>query len=74
MTDEEADALDERWTKTTPAFKQGVGGVFTRQRELLAALDTLSANYVLTRAEATHKTPGAVISEIIHKEVASTLN
>jgi len=39
MTEKEADALDELWTKTTPPLKHGTGGFFTRQRDLLASLD-----------------------------------
>jgi hypothetical protein len=35
MTDEEYDALDELWTKTTPTVNFSRPGVFTRQRYLL---------------------------------------
>ena len=44
MTDEEADALDELLTRTTPKIRVGEGGFFTRQRNLLNALDSLAAN------------------------------
>ena len=39
MTDAEADELDELLTKTTPKVRSGEGGVFTRERNLLNALD-----------------------------------
>jgi hypothetical protein len=65
MTDEEADALDERWTKTTPRINPARSGVFARQRALLEALDTVSANYILNRAEAAHKSPAEIISEMV---------
>jgi hypothetical protein len=44
MTEEEADALDELWTRTTPPIRTGEGGPFTRQRDLLRALDEVTAN------------------------------
>jgi len=43
MTDEEADALDELLTNTTPRLTN-VPGVFVRQRALLNALDNITAN------------------------------
>ncbi|MDR2490777.1 MAG: hypothetical protein LBD20_05185 [Spirochaetaceae bacterium] len=42
MTDEEADALDELLTQTTPKIKAGKGGFFIRQRNLLSALDLMT--------------------------------
>jgi hypothetical protein len=59
MTDEEYDALDELWTKTTPKVNFSRPGVFARQRYLLDCLDTVAANYILTRAEATRPDTGA---------------
>ena len=70
MTDEEYDALDEHWTKTTPKVNFSRSGVFARQRALLEVLDKVTSNYILTRAEATNQTPAQVISKIIHQEIA----
>jgi hypothetical protein len=70
MTEEEADALDELWTKTTPPLKHGEGGFFTRQRNLLAALDTVSAAYIQSQAEATHQSPAEIIAAMVRKELA----
>ena len=39
MTEEEADALDEEITRAEITLKPGEGGIFTRQRELIDALD-----------------------------------
>jgi hypothetical protein len=72
MTDEEADALDELLTSTTPKLKTGEGGVFTRQRDLLKLLDDVSANYIMTCAEATHQTPSQVIGKMVRKELAAS--
>ena len=69
MTDEEADALDEFLTKTNPKIRVGEGGFFTRQRDLLDALDPAAADYIRTQAEITHKTPAQVISDLVRKEL-----
>jgi len=72
MTEEEADALDELWTKTTPPLKHGVGGFFSRQRELLASLDKVSAEYISAQAEALHKSPAEIIAAMVRKELTAT--
>jgi hypothetical protein len=72
MTDEEADALDELLTRTTPKFTD-VPGVFARQRALLNALDEVSANYILTRAEAMHKNPSEIIGELVREKIAVSM-
>jgi hypothetical protein len=69
MTDEEADALDELLTKTTPKLTN-IPGVFARQRALLNSLDEVSANYILTRAETFHKTPFEIIGELVREKIA----
>ena len=71
MTDEEYDALDEHWTKTTPKVNFSKLGIFARQRALLEVLDKVTASYIITRAEATNQTPAQVISKIIHQEIAA---
>jgi hypothetical protein len=73
MTDEEYDELDERWTKTTPKVNFARPGIFARQRALLEVLDKVSANYILTKAEATNQTPAQVISKIVRQEIAAGL-
>ena len=71
MTDDEYNALDERWTKTTPKVNFARPGVFARQRALLEVLDKITANYILTRAEATNQTPAQVINKIVRQEIAT---
>ena len=71
MTDEEYDALDERWTKITPKVNFERPGIFARQRSLLEVLDKTAASYIITRAEATNQTPAQVISSLVHQEIAS---
>ena len=72
MTDEEYDALDERWTKATPKVNFGRPGIFARQRALLDVLDKVSASYITTLAEATNQTPAQVINRIVHQEIMVT--
>ncbi|MCL2722641.1 MAG: hypothetical protein FWD47_15025 [Treponema sp.] len=70
MTNEEYDALDERWTQTTPKINFTRPGIFARQRALLEVLDKVTASYILTRAEATNQTPAQIIGKIVHQEIA----
>jgi len=70
MTEEEAAALDERWTRTAPETNPAVKGVFARERALLAGLDDFTARYLSARAAATRQTPAAVIAALIRKELA----
>ncbi|MDR2552215.1 MAG: hypothetical protein LBD31_03495 [Treponema sp.] len=67
MTDEEYDALDELWTKTTPKVNFSRPGIFARQRILLECLDDISADYVRNHAKITHKTPEEIICEIVYE-------
>ena len=70
MPEEQADALHELRTRTTPPIRIGEGGPFTRQRDLLRSLDEVTANYILTRAEATRQTPAAVIAGLVREKLA----
>jgi hypothetical protein len=72
MTEEEADALDELWTRTTPTIRRGEGGPFTRQRDLLKLLDEVSANYIMTIAEVNHHTPVQVINTLVREKAAAS--
>ena len=71
LTEKEYDELDEAITAKMPQLKKGVGGLFTRQCELLGTLDAVSANYIKTRAEATNRLPSQIIGEMVRKELAS---
>jgi hypothetical protein len=72
LTDEEYDALDEYYTKNPPKVDPAKkGGFFTRQRELLDVLDKVSADYILTRAEAAHKLPAQIIGELVREKITA---
>ena len=72
MTEEEADALDEEITMAEITLKPGEGGIFTRQRKLLDALDRVSADYIITRAIATNKMPLQILGEVVHEKIAAS--
>jgi hypothetical protein len=71
MTEEEANALDEEITNADITLKQGKGGIFTRQRELINALDRASADYIMTRAIAANKMPLQILGEVVHEKITS---
>jgi len=73
MTDEEYDALDEKWTKTTPKVNFTRPGIFARQRALLEVLDKVTADYIIAKAEATNQTPAQVIGKMAHQEIAAEI-
>ena len=71
MTEEEADALDEELTRTIPKVDFGKPDIFIRQRELLSLLNPTAADYIMTRALATHKTPVQIISELVGEKIVT---
>jgi len=73
MSEEEANALDEEITNAEITLKPGSGGMFIRQRQLIDALDRVSADYIMTRAMATNKMPLEILGEMVHKEIAASL-
>ncbi|MFP3041292.1 hypothetical protein LQZ19_05665 [Treponema primitia] len=78
LTEEEYDALDEKWTKTTP--KVGPNGTgFFAQRKAAAqtarsiTVDSFTADYLLTKAIAAHKTPAEIITEMVQEKLAAAM-
>jgi len=72
MTEEEADALDEELTRTTPKVDFGRPDVFLRQRELLNVLNPAAADYIITRVLATRQTPTQIIGELVKDRIAAS--
>ena len=73
MTEEEADALDEELTRTTPKVDFSKPDNFIRQRELLNVLKPATADYIMTRALATHQTPAQIIGELVEQRIATSV-
>jgi len=70
LTDDEAGALDELLTKTTPTTNPNVQGPFIKHRDTLVILDTFSAEYLKAKMLATKKTPAELINSMIRREMA----
>ena len=73
MTEEEADALDELWTKTTPDLDTGKPGYYTLHMAHLVEVDKVSAAYLRACADATHKTTSQIIGEMIRERMAASI-
>ena len=79
LTEEEYDALDEKWTKNPP--KPGPNGTgFFAQRKMettqaarTITVDSFTADYLLTKAKAARKTPADIISEMVQEKLAVAL-
>ena len=71
MTEEEANELDEELTRTIPKVDFSKPDIFIRQRELLNVLNPTAADYILTRALASHQTPAQIIGELVREKIAS---
>jgi hypothetical protein len=69
MTEAEADALDEQWTKTTPAIDTAAPGYFTQHMAHLVEVDELTSAYIRAKADSTHQTPAQIIGNLVRKEI-----
>jgi len=73
MTEEEADALDELWTKTTPKIKVGSGGgYFSEHQAQMLLLDEQTARLLNAKARASRQTASELVSVLVHRELALT--
>jgi len=71
MTDEEYAALDEELTRTVPKLGPNDSD-WLRQRELrLLGLTNLSVNYIVTKAEANHKSFAQIIDDLVREKVTA---
>jgi hypothetical protein len=73
MTEEEADALDELLTKTTPKIRKGEGGVFTEHRARMLLLDEMTVRILDAKAKAVHQTPTEYVTQLVRKDLAATV-
>jgi len=74
MTEEEADALDEELTLNAPKVDFNKPDIFIYQREFLNLLKPAAADYIMTRALATHQTPAQIVNELVVERIAATTN
>ncbi|MDR2952679.1 MAG: hypothetical protein LBU82_05500, partial [Treponema sp.] len=75
MTDEEADALDEYYTKNPPIPGPNGTGFYSQRRKAARSItvDDLSADYLMTKAINDHKTPADIIGEMIRERIAASV-
>ena len=80
LTEEEYDALDEKWTKNTPKAGPNGTGFFAQRKAASVAqaarsitVDSFTADYLLTKAIAAQKTPADINSEMVRRELAAVL-
>ena len=73
MTDEEADALDEYYTKNPPIVDPGKNGGFAKKSFKLIAVDNITADYLITKALSDHKTPEQIINEMVREKLAAVM-
>lgn len=74
MTEEEAYALDDELTQKIPKVNFKKPDIFLNQRELLKILNPTAADYIMTRALATHKTPVKIINELVEDRIAASMS
>jgi len=72
MTDEEYDALDELWTRTTPEIGMSKPGFVTRKGFTMISIDHVTATYLQARSVISHQSPSEIIGELVRKEIASS--
>jgi len=74
MTEEEAFALDEKWTKTTPKVGPNGSGFLSKRKAAahIITIDDLSVDWLNTKALADHKTPAEIISDMVQERIAAS--
>ena len=72
LTEKEYDELDEFITKTTPKLKANGTGFISRRDVRLMGLNELSVDYLLTKAEATKKTPAQIIDDLVREKLVAS--
>ena len=73
MTDEEAQRLDEKWTRNPPKPSPNGTGDFTQCRKTAhtITIDSVTANYLNAKAMADHKTPAQIVGEMVQERIAA---
>ena len=76
MTEEEAFALDKKWTETTPKTGPNGSGFIAKRKAAqniahMIAIDDTSYDYLFAKAIAGHKTPAEVISDMVQERIAA---
>jgi hypothetical protein len=73
LTEKEYNELDELLTRTTPKVGANGTGFISRREVRLMGLNDLSVDYLLTKAEATKKTPAQIIDDLVHEKLVASV-
>jgi len=73
MIDEEADTLDEYYTKNPPRVDPNKNSGFAKKSFKLVAINDFCAGYLMTKALSDHKTPDQIINEIVRGRITHLL-
>ena len=73
MTDEEADALDEYYTKNPPRVDPHKNDGFASKSFKLVAIDNFCADYLMIKVLSDHKTPDQIKGEMVRERIAAAL-
>jgi hypothetical protein len=69
MTEEEADALDELLTSTTPKVNPAIRGITAHKGFKMMLVDDYSAEYITSKAIATRQTPEEIIHALVTRDL-----
>ena len=74
MTDTEAEYWSDYYIKNPPVPGPNGTGFFSQKRKSAHSLtiDSLSADWLMTKAISTHKTPSEIISEMVQREIKAS--
>jgi hypothetical protein len=73
MTREEAWALDDEITNADIELAPDGTGYLSQREARLLGCDDLTMNYLITKAEAAHKTPAQIVGELVRKELKAAM-
>ena len=71
MTDEEAERLDELYTKNPPDVDPSRPGFFARQKGMVIILDEPTSSYLKAKATNTKRTPSELVSDMVRRDMAA---
>ena len=73
MTEEEANALDELLTRTTPKVNPSIRGITARKGFKMITIDDFSAEYITSKAIATRQTPEEIIHSFVNQDMTAAI-
>jgi hypothetical protein len=72
MTDEEAEYLDDLWTRATPEIDVNRPGYFARKGLVLGEVAPDVAEYLRAQAAVTHRPQADIINELVREKIAAS--